>query len=71
MAATDHDDLKASFSNYGIGVDLAAPGVDILSTLRKNYAMKSGTSMAAPHVSGTAALVWDYLQPNDLADYVR
>ena len=33
VAATDHDDLLASFSSHGKGVDLAAPGVDILSTI--------------------------------------
>jgi subtilisin family serine protease len=58
VAATDKADMLASYSNYGATtVDLAAPGDDILSTLPGNaYDIKSGTSMAAPHVSGVAAL---------------
>ncbi|MFQ5676286.1 MAG: S8 family peptidase [bacterium] len=60
VAATTSRDLIASFSNFGINtVHLAAPGQDILSTTRgNNYLRFSGTSMATPHVSGAAALVW-------------
>ena len=54
--------LPASFSNYGkINVDVFAPGVEVYSTMPKDeYAPNSGTSMAAPSVSGVAALVRSY-----------
>ena len=56
------DALVAEFSNYGRKtVDLFAPGVEIESTMPNDeYAPNSGTSMAAPVVSGVAALVWAY-----------
>lgn len=58
VAATDNNDSKASFSNYGGWVDIAAPGVDILSTNNKGgYEAHSGTSPAAPMVSAVAALI--------------
>lgn len=60
VAATDSNDQVAYFSNYGAPVDVAAPGVDIYSTWPwvTGYFTKSGTSMAAPHISGVAALIW-------------
>jgi subtilisin family serine protease len=67
VAATDADDVKANFSNHGPKIDVAAPGVDILSlraagthlgdVVGTDYVRASGTSMAAPHVCGLAALI--------------
>ncbi len=59
VAATNHSDQLASFSNYGrVSVDLGAPGDEILSTVPGNgYVLASGTSMAAPHVAGAASLI--------------
>jgi subtilisin family serine protease len=61
VAATDHKDNLARFSCYGAtSVDIAAPGVDILSTVNGGgYKSYSGTSMATPHVAGAALLVAD------------
>ncbi len=60
VAATDRDGKLAYFFSHGlIGVDVAAPGVDIYSTILNNkYAFYFGTSMATPVVSGIAAEVW-------------
>ncbi|MDT3434451.1 S8 family serine peptidase [Haloarcula sp. 1CSR25-25] len=55
VTATDETDSLASFSNYGSDVELAAPGVDIVSTYPGGgYETFSGTSMACPHVSGAS-----------------
>lgn len=63
-------DQKSDFSNYGTGVDIAAPGGFILSTcLNNKYCVKSGTSMASPNAAGAAALIWS-LYPQMNADQV-
>jgi subtilisin family serine protease len=60
VASTDRNDQRSSFSNFGAGcVDLGAPGSEIISLFPGDrYAVASGTSMAAPHVSGAACLMW-------------
>lgn len=59
VAATNIAGNRASFSNFGAGITIAAPGVDIVSVggITSGVCTKSGTSMAAPHVTAAAALV--------------
>jgi subtilisin family serine protease len=62
VAATDSNDVRASFSNYGSWIDVSAPGVGIFSTYRQHlgehtYTTMSGTSMAAPCCVGVAGLL--------------
>lgn len=59
VGAIDKNEERAEFSSIGPELELVAPGVDIESTLSNgSYGNKSGTSMAAPHATGVAALLW-------------
>ncbi|MEZ4888189.1 MAG: GEVED domain-containing protein [Chitinophagales bacterium] len=72
VAATTSTDTKASFSNYGPWVDVAAPGSSLKSCIASSntaYGYKSGTSMASPVTAGLCALLLSYeptLQPADI-----
>jgi PKD repeat protein len=74
VAATDRNDQKAWFSNYGDWIDVSAPGVNIYSTVGTNanaYEYYSGTSMACPLVAGLCGLMRSIdptLTPTDVRD---
>ena len=73
VGATTINDSRASFSNYGSCLDLFAPGANITSTIPGNQtATYSGTSMAAPHVAGLAAVALSLtaMTPAQLATYL-
>ncbi len=71
VAASDHNDNIAAFSHWGAtSVDLAAPGVNIVSTVPGGYDAFNGTSMATPHVSGVAALALS-IAPNTPWDVLK
>jgi subtilisin len=71
---TDVDDTLADFSNWGSDIDIAAPGVCILSTYpieKGSYNTISGTSMASPHAAGALALLASTNNPDNTADVTR
>jgi thermitase len=71
VAATDHNDTRATFSNANADVEVAAPGVNVLSTIPGGqYAELSGTSMATPHTSGVVGVLWQ-LFPTGTASGIR
>ncbi len=73
VSATDENDELADFSSTGPEVDIAAPGVDVLSSVpRDDYAEFSGTSMACPHVAGAAAtLLAAGYDPDEVRDLLE
>ena len=82
VAATDYNDERPSWSNPGPEVDVAAPGVRIISCAPTwyfgpgsfPYGYAEGTSQAAPHVAGLAALIKDlkpWLRPDEIMDIIR
>ena len=61
VGSTNHNDIRAGSSNFGPELEVVGPGVSIMSTtLADTYGLSSGTSMASPHVSGTAAVMFSF-----------
>ena len=75
VAASDQNDMRATFTNYNHAVDLSAPGVNIYTTAFDNdYYTTGGTSFSSPITAGAAALVWAYhpeYSPLELAEQIR
>ncbi len=75
VTASDNNDVKYNSSDFGINVDVTAPGVGVYSTDRRigsvsNCNFENGTSFAAPHVAGVVSLLWGY-QPDLSPHQVR
>lgn len=74
VSATNNSDALPPWSNHGAQIDVAAPGATVYSLLRTSeYKYLSGTSMAAPHVSGLACLIWTMnpaLSADDIASII-
>ena len=74
VGAIDDADARAAFSGHGDWLDLVAPGVQIASTMNGAYMYSSGTSMAAPYVSASAALLrkrYPALSASQLGEHLR
>lgn len=75
VGATDQNYYRPSFSNYGDGLDIVAPGVDILGTnLNNRYGISTGTSASAALVSGTIALMLAInpnLEPSEIRNIIK
>lgn len=60
VGATNRNDSRAYFSNYGPRLDVVAPGYGIYSTIPRGYGYNNGTSMASPQAAGLAGLLWSF-----------